>query len=258
MLASSLVPAFVELALKGRQSCGSSSITASSGHRTSSADLQLGLLHTCNGDRLYLESCNIRDLSDTPLCMVAHPDRPKHNGFMATPPKRAGALKKLLPTCQQPSADEIAAPKPTTSGRTRSKPPTRRKPTTKTNAIEARAQAVINRQKPLTPEERAINRCITSGRLPASARATRFLGASVKACPRFLPAAGVMVLRPAPVCRRIHRCWQLAVSIHRRRRLSQLAPFVSRRTSLHHRFQKQSIVLNIDTSPKRLVLTLMP
>jgi hypothetical protein len=25
----------------------------------------LGVTYTCNGDRLYLESCNIRDLSDT-------------------------------------------------------------------------------------------------------------------------------------------------------------------------------------------------
>ena len=36
-------------------------------------DLQLGVTYTCNGERMYLESCNIRDLSDTSTCMVAHP-----------------------------------------------------------------------------------------------------------------------------------------------------------------------------------------
>jgi hypothetical protein len=31
-------------------------------------------------ERLYVERCNIRDLSDTSTCMVGHPDRPKQCG----------------------------------------------------------------------------------------------------------------------------------------------------------------------------------
>ena len=40
--------------------------------------------------------------------MVAHPDRPLHNGFMAYTNETRGALNKLVPTCKQPSANEVA------------------------------------------------------------------------------------------------------------------------------------------------------
>src|SRR5580693_3079969 len=72
-------------------------------------DIKLNVTYVCAGERMYVESCNIRDLSDTSSCMVAHPDRPKHNGFMAYTNETRGALKKLFPTCQQPSAQELAA-----------------------------------------------------------------------------------------------------------------------------------------------------
>ncbi len=39
--------------------------------RVAAQDLQLGVIYTCGGERLYLESCNIRDLSDTATCQVA-------------------------------------------------------------------------------------------------------------------------------------------------------------------------------------------
>jgi len=45
-------------------------------------DIKLNLTYVCNGERLYVENCNIRDVSDTSTCMVAHPDRPPHNGLM--------------------------------------------------------------------------------------------------------------------------------------------------------------------------------
>jgi hypothetical protein len=45
------------------------------------------------------------------------------------------------------------------------------------DAIEARAQQVITEKKPLTPDQRAIKRCITSGRLPASCTGNALLGA---------------------------------------------------------------------------------
>ncbi len=71
-------------------------------------DIKLNVTYVCAGERLYVENCNIRDLSDTSTCMVAHPDRPQHNGFMAYTTETRGALKKLLPTCQQPSPQELA------------------------------------------------------------------------------------------------------------------------------------------------------
>jgi hypothetical protein len=36
-------------------------------------DVQLGATFVCNGERMYVENCNIRDLSDGATCMVAHP-----------------------------------------------------------------------------------------------------------------------------------------------------------------------------------------
>src|ERR1700689_2023406 len=71
-------------------------------------DVKLNVTYVCNGERVYVESCNIRDLSDTSTCMVAHPDRPQHNGFMAYTTETCGTLKKLFPTCKQPSAEELA------------------------------------------------------------------------------------------------------------------------------------------------------
>jgi hypothetical protein len=62
-------------------------------------DVQLNVTYVCNGEREYVESCNVRDLSDVATCMVAHPDRPQHNGFMAYTTETRGTLKALFPTC---------------------------------------------------------------------------------------------------------------------------------------------------------------
>ena len=70
-------------------------------------DIQLGATFVCNGERMYVENCNLRDTSDSSTCMVAHPDRPRKNGLMAYTYETRGSLKKLLPTCKQPSADEV-------------------------------------------------------------------------------------------------------------------------------------------------------
>ena len=78
------------------------------GVRADAQDIKLNVTYVCNGERMYVESCNIRDISDTSTCQVAHPDRPQHNGFMAYTTETRGALKKLLPTCTQPTAQEIA------------------------------------------------------------------------------------------------------------------------------------------------------
>jgi hypothetical protein len=46
-------------------------------------DVKLNVTYVCNGEQMYVESCNMRVLSDTSSCMVGHPDRPTRNGFMA-------------------------------------------------------------------------------------------------------------------------------------------------------------------------------
>ena len=49
----------------------------------SGSDIQLGATFVCNGERIYVEDCNVRDQSDSASCLVAHPDRPQKNGLMA-------------------------------------------------------------------------------------------------------------------------------------------------------------------------------
>lgn len=153
--------------------------------RVAAQDLQLGVIYTCSGERLYLESCNIRDLSDTAACQVAYPDRPKHNGFMAYTSQTRGALKKLLPTCQQPSASEVSKAQAHYQKQNDIMAANEKKANDEADAIEARA---VPGQKPQTPEERAITRCITSGRLPASCTGNMLLGAFGQMLSAVLPS----------------------------------------------------------------------
>src|SRR5271169_5199528 len=74
----------------------------------SGQDVQKNVVYVCNGERLVIDSCNMRDLSDTSTCMVGHPDTVLSNGLMKYTSETRGALKKLLPTCKQPSAEQIA------------------------------------------------------------------------------------------------------------------------------------------------------
>src|SRR5450432_3007653 len=69
---------------------------------------QTGVTYVCNGERMEIESCNMQNLSDLASCLVAHPDRPLHNGFMAYTNEARGSLKKLVLTCKQPSTQEVA------------------------------------------------------------------------------------------------------------------------------------------------------
>ncbi len=225
-------------------------------------DLQLGVTYTCGGDRLYLESCNIRDLSDTSTCMVAHPDRPKHNGFMAYTTETRGALKKLLPTCTQPSADEIARAKAHYQRQNDVQAANEKKANDENDAIEARAQAVITGKKPLTPEERAINRCITSGRLPASCTGNALLGAFGQMLSQVLPsgdAAKSAGPAPGPAIAGVYAGpgnWRLDFTAEG---VLVSCSFLSP-DERHYNiaFKNNRAVLTIDTSPKPLVLTLMP
>ncbi|HUB51398.1 MAG TPA: carboxypeptidase-like regulatory domain-containing protein [Terracidiphilus sp.] len=134
-------------------------------------DIKLNVTYVCSGEHIYVESCNIRDTSDTSTCMVAHPDHLTRTGMNSYTTMTRAALKKLLPTCTQPSAAQIAA---------------------EAN-FEKKQQALIDAQTPkynsappaaataqqggvsfgaLPPpknaQEREMRRCVTSGRLLAS------------------------------------------------------------------------------------------
>jgi hypothetical protein len=140
-------------------------------------DLQKNVTYVCGGERLVVDSCNIRDLSDTSTCMVGHPDTILPNGLMKYTNETRGALKKLLPTCKQPSADQVARAKAFEKKQNDLHEANIKKANDENDAIEARAQQVITGKKPQTADERAITRCITSGRLPASCTGNALLGA---------------------------------------------------------------------------------
>jgi hypothetical protein len=161
-------------------------------------DVKLGVTYVCNGEREYVESCNIRDLSDAATCQVAHPDRPQHNGFMAYTSETRGSLKKLLPTCTQPSAKDIAAADAF-----------QKKQQAIYDANVAKANGQLNNPAnaammhpdavgggnaaqvapPKNAEERAIRRCVSSGRLPATCTGNSLLGAFGQMLSSVLPSA---------------------------------------------------------------------
>lgn len=158
-----------------------------------SPDIPKNVTYVCNGERLYVESCNIRDLSDSSTCQVAHPDRPLHNGFMAYTTETRGALKKLLPTCQQPSAKEIAAHQAFEKKQQEIIAANEKKAEDQAKA-QAQAQVapvnVPQPQRPKTPEQRAMARCISSGRLPATCTGNTLLGAFSQMISAVLPSVG--------------------------------------------------------------------
>jgi hypothetical protein len=154
-----------------------------------------GLTYVCNGEKLHIDSCNIRDLSDNSTCLVAHPDHMRPNGFPTYTNETRGNLKKLLPSCQQPSAQQQAAARNFQQ---------KQQATVDANFKKAEAtqpvgtQADVMRElQPKDPEERAMNRCIAAGRLPASCTGNALLGSFSKMLSSVAPAAGNSSAPPA-------------------------------------------------------------
>jgi hypothetical protein len=150
-------------------------------------DIIIGVTYVCNGEHIYLEGCNIRDTSDTSTCMVAHPDHLTPTGLNTYTSMTRGALKKLLPTCQQPSAEQVAAAKAFQKKQDDIYNANAQKATEQLNAATQPA-TYGQPQKPKTPEERAITRCVTSGRLPATCTGNSVLGAFTQMVGQVLPS----------------------------------------------------------------------
>jgi hypothetical protein len=146
--------------------------------------------YVCNGERLVIENCNMRDTSNTSTCMVGHPDHILSNGIMQYTTMTRAAIKQLFPPCKQPTADQVARAKAFQKRQQDLYDANEKKANDENDAIEARAQAVITGRKPATPEESAINRCITSGRLPSSCTGNALLGAFGQMLSSVLPSGG--------------------------------------------------------------------
>src|ERR1700679_1002946 len=148
-------------------------------------DLMQGVTYVCNGDHMFIESCS-NDHSDNGTCMVGHPDHVMPNGIMQYTNMTRGALKKLFPTCTQPSAKELAAVAAFKKKEQGIYEPNVAKanPQASNQANTGRPQAQgAGSQMPTPPknaDERAMRRCISSGRLPATCTGNSLLGASTQ------------------------------------------------------------------------------
>jgi hypothetical protein len=226
-------------------------------------DVQTNVTYICNGERMLVESCNMRDTSDTSSCMVQHPDRPLHNGFVAYTNETRGALKKLIPTCTQPSADEIARAqarqKKQQDLQNAAAPPATNNQSAALaarNQAQSQAQAIAAASGPKTPEQRAMARCITSGRLPASCTGNSLLGAFSQMISSVLPSTSKEP-SPGPNMAGVFQGagnWRLdfidnGVLVN----CSFLSPD---QHSYSLEFKNDHTALIIDTTPKPLVLTL--
>jgi len=153
--------------------------------------------YICNGERLVIENCNIRDTSDSSTCMVGHPDHIQPNGLMQYTNMTRAAIKQLFPTCKQPTPDQVGRAKAFQKRQQDTYDANVKKANDENDAIEARARAVPG-QKPPKPEDRAINRCITSGRLPSSCTGNALLGAFGKVLSSVLPSTGETEAQAGP------------------------------------------------------------
>ena len=144
-------------------------------------DIPIGVTYICSGEHIYIENCNIRDTSDTANCMVAHPDHLTPTGMNSYTYVSRGALKKAaahLPAAhrqalaaakafQQKQQDIYNANVP--EGRAADEgAPARRRTSPAAHAPDRAAEK---------REERAMRRCVSSGRLPASCTGNSLLGA---------------------------------------------------------------------------------
>jgi hypothetical protein len=96
---------------------------------------------------------------------MAHPDKIK-DGMTTYTNTTRGDLKKLLPTCQQPDAKDVAKRKALDKKLQDYRDADQRKADEQMKPIETANISASGR--PMTPEQRRIRRCVTSGRVPAT------------------------------------------------------------------------------------------
>jgi hypothetical protein len=238
------------------------------GVSASAQDIKLNVTYVCNGEHMYVENCNIRDLSDTSTCMVGHPDRPTHNGIMAYTYETRGTLKKLLPTCTQPTAKELAAAEAFKKKQqeiyaaavAKANPGVNLQPNpqpnNQSNSGRAQAQAARLPPPPKNAEERSMRRCVSSGRLPATCTGNSLLGAFGQMVGQVLPSVAKEPA-PGPEMAGVFEgagSWRLdfidgGVLVN----CSILSPDQHGYTV---EFKNNRAVLTIDTTPKPLILNL--
>jgi hypothetical protein len=175
------------------------------GVRAVAQDIRLNVTYVCNGERVVIDSCNIRDTSDTSTCMVGHPDTVLPNGLMKYTYETRGNLKKLLPTCKQPSAQELAREEAFKKKQqeiydanvAKANP----QPAAQNPSAGGGNQAGMNPSQippPKNAEERALRRCVSSGRPASTCTGNGLLGAFSQMVAQVLPGADKKPQQPGP------------------------------------------------------------
>lgn len=223
----------------------------------SAQDIKLHLKYVCNGEHIYVDSCNMRDTSDTSTCMVVHSDHINANGIPTASYETRATLKKLLPTCSQPSAASVAAEAAVQKKQQQiidAQTP-KYAPTQQITVADVQAQLASGGSK--DPQELAMRRCIAAGRLPSSCTGNALLGGFSKMITSMVPSVKDSSAPPAgPVMAGVFAGpgdWRLdfvdgGVLVN----CSFLAP---NEETYNLKFEPNRTALIINTTPKALNLT---
>lgn len=231
-----------------------------SAQATATQDIPIGVTYICSGEHIYIENCNMRDTSDTSNCMVAHPDHLTPTGMNSYTYVTRGALKKLLPSCTQPSAKQLAAAK---AFQQRQQDINNANVQRSEQQMKAPAQPAYQPGSasqvapPKNAEERALRRCVSSGRLPSSCTGNSLLGMFSGMVSQILPGAD-KTPAPGPVMAGVFQGagWRLdfidgGVLVN----CSSLSP---NQESYSLKFEPNRTALIINTRPRPLNLTFHP
>jgi hypothetical protein len=225
-------------------------------------DLLEGVTYVCNGERMFIENCNPNP-SDTASCMIGHPDHVMANGLMQYTNMTRGDLKKLFPTCMQPSAKELAAQAAFKKKQQEiyAANVAKADPQANNQASAARPPSQgAGPQQQITPpknaDERAMRRCVSSGRLPSTCMGNSLLGGFSQMLGQVLPGAD-KAPTPGPTMAGVFQGagnWRLdfidgGVLVN--------CAFLSPNQQFYTLdFKSGHTAIVIDTTPKPLVLTL--
>ena len=218
-------------------------------------DIAIGVTYVCSGEHIYIEGCNIRDTSDTSTCMVAHPDHLTSTGLNTYTSMTRGALKNSCPLASSPTAKQLAAAKAFQKKQEDTYNANEKKATEQLNAATQPA-TYGQPQKPKTPEERAMARCITAGRLPATCTGNSLLGAFSQMVGQVLPS---LTKEPAPgpnMAGVFEGAGKWRLDFIDGGVLVNCAFLSPDQHNYKIEFKNDRTVIVIDTTPKPLVLTL--
>jgi hypothetical protein len=229
----------------------------------SAQDLEPGVTYVCNGERLMIDSCNIRDTSDTSKCFVGHPDTVLANGLMKYTYETRGDLKMLLPTCKQPTPEELAKIKAFNKKVQDTQDAAQKKAEDDLKAQEAQQTARIQalaygEKKKQSPDEKALERCITAGRPETVCTG----GALMKPFEQIVGSVLPQLTKPLPpgpdAAGNFEGAGRWRMEFDDRWAVINCGTLVPEQHSYSVTMKNGQAVLTIEAEPKSIVLTLRP